>query len=75
MGWSSARKATNKTDPAKDIRFGDRVRILSGPWVGHEGTYFEDRNGFKPRRVVRLDNEEEAFVTKDCQWERIRKAA
>jgi len=32
----------------KDIRFGDRVRILSGPWAGDEGTYFEDREGLKP---------------------------
>jgi hypothetical protein len=55
----------------KDIRFGDRVRLLSGPWVGHEGVYIEDRDGLKPRRVVRLDNEEEAFVTGNDQWERV----
>jgi hypothetical protein len=76
MGWS-ARRATTKADPAKDIRFMDRVRILDGPWVGHEGIYIEDRPGMRgTRRVVRVDNDEEAFVTRPAeQWERLRKVA
>jgi hypothetical protein len=55
----------------------DRVRILDGPWVGHEGIYIEDRPGMRgTRRVVRVDNDEEAFVTRPAeQWERLRKVA
>ena len=61
---------------AMDIRLGDRVRLLSGPWAGHEGVFIKVLDkGFKKRRVVRLDNEEEAFVTRDDQWERVRKVA
>ena len=60
----------------KDIRLGDRVRLLSGPWAGHEGQYIANRSGvFGIRKVVRLDNEEEAFVKDDDHWERVLKAA
>jgi hypothetical protein len=75
MGWS-ARRAKAIADPSRDIRFMDRVRILDGPWAGHVGIYIEDRPGMRgTRRVVRLDNDEEAFVTRSEQWERVPKKA
>ena len=67
---------STRTGKAKDIRFGDRVRLLAGPWTGHEGVYVEDRPGLRgTRRVVLLDNNEEAFAIKPNQWERVLKAA
>lgn len=69
MAWSKRAKA--KTNTANGIGVGDRVRLLFGPWAGHEGKYIGDRAGFKLRHVVRLDNREEAFVTSDDQWERV----
>lgn len=59
------------TRQSKDIRLGDDVRLLDGPWAGHEGKYIEDRPGIKLRRVVLLENGEEAFVTNPDQWERV----
>jgi transcription antitermination factor NusG len=73
MGWSGVRRA--KANP--DVRLGDRVRLIAGPWAGREGIYIENRPGVHgTRRVILLDDGDEAFVTRPAeQWERVTKKA